>query len=136
VGNLIFIYRANSGVLANLPGAIAKAFGGMSTCSLCNITHGPVHGKPRWERLLASLPERPEIYHANEVPADITVFLREQDAHLPVVLEREAGRFSLVVSSEELAACSADPDCLAVKLAAYLKSSSCNDGVCSIPKPS
>jgi len=130
--HFIFIYQANSGIRANIPGAIAKAFGGKSICSLCNITHGPIHERPEWEQFIASLTEKPEIYHADEVPAGIAAFLQRHGYGLPVVLEQDGDQFSLVVSSDEIATCNADPACLIVKLKRRGDTHSCRDGVCAM----
>lgn len=134
MGNLVFIYRANSGILANIPGAIAKAFGGKSMCSLCNITNGPIREKPEWETFVASLQEKPEIYHADEIPNDVALYLKKNGQKIPVVLERNGSKFTLVVSSADLEACQADPSCLAKKLTAYTRAS-CSNGVCSMKQP-
>ncbi len=135
MSNLVFIYQANSGILANIPGAIAKAFGGKSVCSLCNITNGPFREKPEWETFVASLQEKPEIYHANEIPIDIASFLKKNEHPIPVVLERNGFEFTVAMSSDDLDACQADPTCLAKKLTSYTRTS-CSNGVCSLKQPS
>ncbi len=131
MSNLVFIYQANSGILANIPGAIAKAFGGKSMCSLCNITNGPIREKPEWETFVTSLQEKPEIYHADEIPDEIQSYLTKNRHDIPVVLERNGSEFTVAASSADLDACQADPACLAKKLASYTRAS-CNNGVCSL----
>jgi len=131
VSNLVFIYQANSGILANIPGAIAKAFGGKSMCSLCNITNGPIREKPEWETFVGSLQEKPKIYHADEIPNDIASFLKSNKYEIPVVLERNGSELTLVVSSADLDACQAEPSRLAKKLASYTRAA-CSNGVCSL----
>lgn len=135
MSNLVFIYRANSGILANIPSAIAKAFGGKSMCSLCNMTNGPVREKPEWETFVASLQEKPEIYHADEILSNIGSFLKSNEYEIPVVLERNGSEFTLIVSSVDLEACQADPSCLAKKLTSYIRAS-CSNRVCAMKQPS
>lgn len=110
--NLVFIYKARSSVLANLPGAVAKMFGGKSVCSLCNITHGPVQEKPVWEKFLSSLSEEPEVYHADEIPSDIQAFLDARKQDLPVVFKRKGATFDVVATHRDIERCDGDPTCL------------------------
>lgn len=105
MNQLIFIYSAKSGVISNIPGAIVKAFGGMSGCALCNITHGSIKEKPAWVSFVASLSAPPIIYHTNEIPADIKEFLDKNALTLPVVLEQRGTTWGVVVTSDELNDC-------------------------------
>jgi len=127
MSRLIFIYKADSGILANLPGAVAKAFGGKSVCSLCNITHGSVTQKRSWTDFLKTLPEKPEVYHANEIPDQVKRFLDTHNIVLPVVLQQTDDELSLLVSPQELESCSGEPSCLIEKLE---KKHVCHNGVC------
>lgn len=129
------MYRANSGIIGNIPGALAKVFGGKSTCTLCDITHGPVREKPEWERFITSLREMPETYHADDMPVDVAAYLQRNGLRLPVVLERNGDRLRLAASSADIASCRADAGCLIARLRSYGERPSCAGGACATKKP-
>ncbi|MBI4599102.1 hypothetical protein HY734_02810 [Candidatus Uhrbacteria bacterium] len=77
--------------------------------------------------------EKPEIYHADEIPKDIALYLETKGYAIPIVLERNGTEFTIAASSVDLDACDADPSCLAKKLAPYANDL-CTNGVCSMKR--
>lgn len=112
MSKLIFIYSVDSGILASLPGAVKKVFGGKSGCALCNITYGPIHEKKLWKAFRESFPKTSVFYHKDEVPKDISAFITQTSAALPVVLSEGNGSLKIFVSAEELKNCDGDERCL------------------------
>ena len=68
---LIFIYRAKSGVIGDVSGALRKAITGSSLCSLCNITHGVTTEKDVWKKFVSTLDHTPFYYHLDDIPREI-----------------------------------------------------------------
>jgi len=115
MSNFVFIYSAKSDVLSNVPGAIKKIVGGKSACGLCNITNGPIREKKDWKEFFRSL-ARAELYHSDEIPGDVQVFLEKEKVEIPVVLTRDRDSYSVQLSKNQLDACEGSVACLEKQL--------------------
>ncbi len=109
---LIFIYNADSGLLADAAGAFRKATTGSSLCSLCNITHGVISEKKSWAEFESRLSPDPIYFHRNDIPEDVAEFLREGNFNLPCILTREGDVFEHIIGSSDLDACKGSEECL------------------------
>lgn len=112
VPKLIFIYLVGSSLIENIPGAVKKAFGGGSVCTLCNATFGPIFEKKEWKAFRESLGGRAVVYHRNEVPAVLAESLKNEGITLPTVLTETDGGIRVLIGSEEIDGCKSDPKCL------------------------
>ncbi|MBI4239399.1 hypothetical protein HY620_00215 [Candidatus Uhrbacteria bacterium] len=110
---LIFIYSANSGIMRNIPGALAKMAGGKSSCALCTITHGPIFEKPSWKTFVESLDIPATFFHRDEVPVALQEFVNKENMVLPVVLKEESdGSLKQIMSKEQLESYSGEVECV------------------------
>ena len=95
---LVGVYDADGGLL----GEAAYVWGkirGTRHCSLCDITHGRVRRKPKWDQMVADLGIPMDLLHLNELPTDVRQAVAESGA--PVVLARsDAGWWPLVGRDE------------------------------------
>lgn len=109
----IFIYSVGSGIIENIPGVLAKAAGGRSSCALCTITHGPIFEKVAWGSLVKSLNLPAVFFHRNEIPASVHNFLTEKKIPLPVVLkEGNDEHLTVVIAKEQLESCDGSVECV------------------------
>ena len=92
---LLFVYNADSGLLAALTDAIHKLVSPASyPCSLCATTYGAVVMRGEWKKYVRSLPYPADFLHRDEFRARYpsveeplpAVFLRRGDAPLAVLL--------------------------------------------------
>lgn len=109
---LIFIYKADAGLVPDVTGAVKKAFTGTSGCTLCNATYGIATEKGDWKAFRESLTPAPIFYHRNEIPKDVQSYLQKQKLELPIVLRESGTGYEIVLSTEELATCDGSSECL------------------------
>lgn len=92
ITSLVGVYAADG----TLTGEIAYWVGarlGLTSCSLCKITHGWVREKADWKQCRAALPVPFEMFHRNDQPgwvrtvaADVTPIVVAATTEGPVVL--------------------------------------------------
>jgi hypothetical protein len=108
----IFIYSAKGNLIADIAGAARKLIKGASLCSLCNITYGVATQKDEWRDFLENLTVPTKFLHSDEIPSDITEFIKKENVELPAVLENSQNEYKIIADSDFLAKCEGDPKCL------------------------
>lgn len=121
IARVIFIYNADSGILAAMWDSARKVVGSENACSLCSITHGIFTEKAEWSEIERSLGTRTVYYHRDDVPGELRDFIEHESLALPaVVIEREDGDYEVAVTADTLKICAGDPRRLKDKLEAAL----------------
>jgi hypothetical protein len=101
---LIGVYNADGGLVGELSYIVGKTFQGKH-CELCDITHSPFRRKKSWDEFVNELAYPFELLHLNELPEELTAFVGE-DA--PMVILRQKGELSVLLSGTEMATCKGD----------------------------
>lgn len=117
---LVFVYSVGSTTFDNVKGAVQKAIGGGSLCALCNITYGVVNEKEDWSAFVETLDTSPVYYHTDDMPADLKVWIEAEKVELPVVLEKTADAYRVIVPKSKLEACNSEPACLIKELKPFV----------------
>lgn len=113
---LIFIYKADAGLLSALWDSARKLARSPQACDLCTITHGLLAERRAWKKLSESLGVHTVYYHRDEVPPPIQAFLGQKGLELPIVLLEEKSGYEVAAGSRALKECRGDPQCLKGKL--------------------
>lgn len=113
---LVFVYSVGSTTFDNVKGAAQKLLGGGSLCALCNITYGVVNEKEDWSAFVATLDTPPVYYHTDDMPDDLQRWIAAEKVELPVVLEKTADAYRVIVPESKLEACNGEPECLIKEL--------------------
>lgn len=116
----VLVYSVGSSVLDDVKGVVQKAVGKGSVCALCNMTYGVATMKPEWREFVGSLENEPIVYHSDEIPQDVQVFLDSSSTKIPVVLEKLDEGYRVLITKSELDSCNKDVACLITKLKAFL----------------
>ena len=109
---LIFIYNAGSDVASAVRDSIKKVKTGKSECSLCTATWTAFNVKPSWSEKEKRIKIPFVYYHRDDMPEKVENFLEETNISLPTVLLDEDGKFSELVSKENLDKCEGNDDCV------------------------
>jgi len=109
---LIFIYNAGSDVASAVSDSIKKVKTGKSECSLCTATWTAFNVKPSWSEKEKKIKIPFVYYHRDDMPEKVENFLGENNISLPTVLLGEDGKFSELVSKENLDKCEGNDDCV------------------------
>jgi hypothetical protein len=117
---LIFVYSSGSSLFDDVSGAVRKAVGVGSLCSLCNITYGVIKQKEPWKEFVEQLKIDIEYYHSDEIPVDVQAFIKKNGILLPVVLMKSDDMYSVIVLADGIEACNGDPECLINKIKPYI----------------
>ncbi len=97
---LILVYNANATVFAVTVDFFHKLFSPQTyQCNLCRVTYGPVTIKKEWKQFLDSLSYTVVFYHKDQFVRDVPGSGVET---FPVILTREAGVLSVLVSTDEI----------------------------------
>jgi hypothetical protein len=122
---ILFLYRADSGVLAAMLDSARKLARSPEACALCSITYGVARKKSGWRRIECSL-QIPSVYfHRDELPARVRRFLEAEELALPVVLlENADGHYEVAVAAAALGECRGRPECLEARIQEALGRSS------------
>jgi hypothetical protein len=114
---ILFLYNADSGVLAAMLDSARKLARSPDACPLCSITHGVAGKKKDWRRIECSL-ELPGVYcHRDELPGRVEGFLEAERLALPVVLfENADGSYEVAVTAAALGECRGSPECLKARI--------------------
>ena len=109
---LIFIYNAKSDTVSGIKDSIQKIKTGKSECSLCTATWTAFNVKPSWSEKEKKIKIPFVYYHRDDMPEKVENFLEENNISLPTVLLGEDGKFSELVSKENLDKCEGNDDCV------------------------
>ena len=109
---LIFIYNAKSDTVSGIKDSIQKIKTGKSECSLCTATWNAFNVKPSWSEKEKKIKIPFVYYHRDDMPEEVEDFLEENNISLPTVLLGEDGKFSELVSKENLDKCEGNDDCV------------------------
>jgi hypothetical protein len=100
ITKLIGVYNADGGFLGEARYVVGHLLG-LTSCSLCDITHSPIRRKPEWDAMVAGLPTPLTVLHKNELEPELEAWL--SDKALPVVVGvTDTGKFSVVLDPAEL----------------------------------
>jgi hypothetical protein len=95
ITRLIGIYNADGGLVGEARYVVGHLLG-LTSCSLCDITHSPLRKKPEWDAMVAVLPTPLTVLHKNELEPDLEAWLG--DKTLPLVVGiNDSGEFSVVL---------------------------------------
>lgn len=115
---LVGVYHADGGPIGEARYVIGRLLG-TAHCSLCDITHGVVRRKAKWDAMAAGLGLPVDLVHLNEMPIDIAPLVAERGSPL-VAARLEDGTAQVVLAPEDLDALSGSVDEFAVVLRAQL----------------
>jgi len=97
---LMGVYNADGGVVGEARYIVGHLLG-LTSCSLCDITHSPLRRKPEWDAMVTDLDIPLEVLHRNEVSSELSSWL--ESVVLPVVVGvDEHGVFHLVLDADTL----------------------------------
>ena len=113
---IIGVYDADSTVVGELSYWIGARFG-RRHCALCDITHGTFSVKKEWQECELRLATPFRTYHRNDAPADV---LECAAGVYPIVLRRESGRLSVLMTPDELDRFDGSVDAFARELSVVL----------------
>lgn len=102
-GSLLFVYNADSGVVATLFGSAHKFLApGSYECSLCALTHGLAGAKAEWVEYLNALDQPAEFLHRREFR---TRYAEYGDIALPAIFRKgkKKRELELIASGPDLA---------------------------------
>ena len=101
---LIGVYNADGGLVGELSYIVGRTFQGKH-CELCDITHSPFRRKKSWGEFVGGLGYPFESFHLNELSAELRSFVGDQ---APVVVVRQHGELSVLLTGAEMATCKGD----------------------------
>jgi hypothetical protein len=94
------VYNADGGVVGEARYIVGHLLG-LTSCSLCDITHSPLRRKPEWDAMVKDLDIPLEVLHRNEVSSELSRWL--EGVVLPVVVGvDEHSVFHLVLDADTL----------------------------------
>jgi len=97
---LMGVYNADGGVVGEARYIVGHLLG-LTSCSLCDITHSPLRRKPEWDAMVKDLDIPLEVLHRNEVSSELSRWL--EGVVLPVVVGvDEHSVFHLVLDADTL----------------------------------
>ena len=100
IAELYGIYNADGGLVGEARYVIGHLLG-VTSCSLCDITHSPIRRKPGWDAMVASLDVPLRVLHRNELTPDMTDWI--STITLPAVVGRtDSGQYLVVLDSDSL----------------------------------
>lgn len=100
ITRLIGVYNADGGLVGEARYVVGHLLG-LTSCSLCDITHSPIRRKPEWDAMVQKLSVPITVVHKNELSPELSVWL--EDVTLPVVVGVDTdGDFQIVVDHETL----------------------------------
>lgn len=100
ITRLIGVYNADGGLVGEARYVVGHLLG-LTSCSLCDITHSPIRRKPEWDAMVQKLSVPITVVHKNELSPELSAWL--EDVTLPVVVGVDTdGDFQIVVDHETL----------------------------------
>ena len=102
VTELYGIYNADGGLVGEARYVIGHLLG-LTSCSLCDITHSPIRRKPEWDAMVQTLDIPLTVLHRNELTPELANWV--SSISLPAVVgRRDNGDFTHVLDDESLSA--------------------------------
>lgn len=100
ITELYGIYNADGGLVGEARYVVGHLLG-LTSCSLCDITHSPIRRKPEWDAMVATLDIPLTVLHRNELAPDLSDWV--SSITLPAVVGKtNTGDFVLVLDAERL----------------------------------
>lgn len=100
ISELYGIYNADGGLMGEARYVIGHLLG-LTSCSLCDITHSAIRRKPEWDAMVASLDIPLSVLHRNELTPDLTDWI--STITLPAVVGRtNSGDYLVVLDADSL----------------------------------
>ena len=100
ITHLIGVYNADGGLVGEARYVVGHLLG-LTSCSLCDITHSPIRRKPEWDAMVQKLSVPITVVHKNELSPELSAWL--EDVTLPVVVGVDGdGDFQVVLDHETL----------------------------------
>ena len=94
------IYNADGGLVGEARYVIGHLLG-LTSCSLCDITHSPIRRKPEWDAMVATLDIPLTVLHRNELTPELSDWV--SSITLPAIVGKsKTGDFVLVLDAERL----------------------------------
>jgi hypothetical protein len=94
------IYNADGGLVGEARYVIGHLLG-LTSCSLCDITHSPIRRKPEWDAMVATLDIPLTVLHRNELTPELSGWV--SSITLPAIVGKsKTGDFVLVLDAERL----------------------------------
>jgi len=94
------IYNADGGLVGEALYVIGHLLG-LTSCSLCDITHSPIRRKPEWDAMVATLDIPLTVLHRNELTPELSDWV--SSITLPAIVGKsKTGDFVLVLDAERL----------------------------------
>jgi hypothetical protein len=100
ITQLIGVYNADGGFLGEARYVVGHLLG-LTSCSLCDITHSPIRRKPEWDVLVATLEIPLTVLHKNEVSPALQAWLVNQTLPLVVGVTNTTA-FTVVLDAHDL----------------------------------
>lgn len=100
ISELYGIYNADGGLMGEARYVIGHLLG-LTSCSLCDITHSPIRRKPEWDAMVASLDIPLSVLHRNELSPELTDWI--STITLPAVVGKtDSGDYLVVLDADSL----------------------------------
>jgi hypothetical protein len=100
ISELFGIYNADGGLTGEARYVVGHLLG-ITSCSLCDITHSPIRRKPEWDAMVASLGIPLTVLHRNELTPELLNFV--SSLTLPAIVGRRgSGELVEVLDAESL----------------------------------
>jgi hypothetical protein len=100
VTRLVGVYRAEGSLRGEVAYVVGKILG-RAHCSLCDITHSPLHRKAAWDRMAAGLGVPFELVHLDERDEATAALVTGWDDS-PAVLAEVEGALRIVLGPDAL----------------------------------
>ena len=100
VTRLVGVYRAEGSLRGEVAYVLGKLLG-RAHCSLCDITHSPLHRKAAWDRMATGLGVPFELVHLDERDAATAALVTGWDDS-PAVLAEVEGSLRIVLGPDDL----------------------------------
>lgn len=100
ITELYGVYNADGGIVGEARYVIGHLLG-LTSCSLCDITHSPIRRKPEWDAMVATLDIPLTVLHRNELTPELSDWV--SSITLPAVVGKTGtGGFVLVLDANRL----------------------------------
>lgn len=108
VSRIVGVYRAEGSLRGELAYVVGKLLG-RAHCSLCDITHSPLHRKAAWDRMAAGLGVPVALVHLDERDEATAAVVTGWDDS-PAVLVEVGGTLTVLLGPDDLEGLGGDVD--------------------------